>query len=81
MPQIDPDQVVMSHSPLRMFKQSLNKHMLISGQGPIVEIAANLGFHRVTTVDVFSQCFPGLDTCDHKRRKPAVSDTPNSNPD
>lgn len=37
--QISPDQVIMSHSPLKMFKQFQDKHCLISGQGPILEIA------------------------------------------
>jgi hypothetical protein len=63
----------MSHSPLRMFKQFRDKHVLVSGQGPIVDIARNLGFTNVTTMDTFRQCFPLLDTVDHHRRKAAVS--------
>lgn len=65
------DQVVMSHSPLRMFKQFHNQHILVSGQGPIVEIARGLGFNRITTIDTIRQCFPHLDMVDHVRRKPA----------
>ena len=63
----------MSHSPLRMFKQFHDKHVLVSGQGPVVEIAKALGFNNLTTVDTLRQCFPHLDMVDHKRRKPAVS--------
>lgn len=63
----------MSHSPLRMFKQSLDKHVLLSGQGPVEEIASNLGFSKVTTMEAFRHSFPTLDTVDHRRRKAAVS--------
>ncbi|XP_022249060.1 haloacid dehalogenase-like hydrolase domain-containing 5 [Limulus polyphemus] len=66
--QINEQQVVMSHSPLRMFRQFHEKHCLISGQGPIVEIAKGLGFTKVTTVDQLRNCFPTLDAVDHKRR-------------
>lgn len=71
--QVDADQVVMSHSPLRMFRQFHDKHVLVCGQGPVESIAQALGFTRVTTMDTFRQCFPLLDTVDHRRRKAAVS--------
>lgn len=63
----------MSHSPLRMFQQFHDKHVLINGQGPIREIAQNLGFTKVTTVEELSEYFPYLDVMDHKRRRPPVS--------
>ena len=62
----------MSHSPLRMFKQFHDKHVLVSGQGPVLEIAQALGFRNLTTIDTLRQCFPHLDMVDHRRRKPAV---------
>ncbi|XP_052778307.1 haloacid dehalogenase-like hydrolase domain-containing 5 isoform X2 [Mya arenaria] len=68
--EVTADQVVMSHSPLRMFKQFHNKHVLVSGQGKIEEIAAGLGFTNITTIDTLRQCFPHLDMVDHNRRKP-----------
>jgi hypothetical protein len=61
----------MSHSPLKMFKSFHSKHCLISGQGPIIEIAKNLGFKRITTIDDLRQSFPNLDVVDHKRRSVA----------
>lgn len=69
---VDPNQVVMSHSPLKLFKQFHNKRCLISGQGPIVEIAKNLGFKSLITVDELRQNYPYLDVVDHKRRNFAV---------
>lgn len=71
---VKPEQVVMSHSPLRIMNQFHNKRCLISGQGPIIEIAKNLGFKSVITVDELRQYYPQLDVVDHKRRnfKPCV---------
>lgn len=37
--QITQDQVIMSHSPLRMLKKFHDKCVLVSGQGPVLEIA------------------------------------------
>ena len=63
----------MSHSPLKMFRQFLDKHVLVSGQGPAKEIAKYLGFQKVTTIETLRQSFPTLDMVDHKRRKTDVS--------
>jgi hypothetical protein len=41
----------MAHSPLRLFKSFHDKRVLVSGQGPVVDIATNLGFTKVTTID------------------------------
>ena len=63
----------MSHSPLKCFRQFLDKHVLVSGQGPVKDIAKYLGFTKVTTIDTLREAFPRLDMVDHKRRKIAVS--------
>ena len=70
--QVKEDQVVMSHSPFKMFKQFHDKHILVSGQGPVLEIARALGFNNITSMETLRQCFPHLDMVDHRRRKPAV---------
>ncbi|XP_076046702.1 haloacid dehalogenase-like hydrolase domain-containing 5 isoform X1 [Oratosquilla oratoria] len=66
--QVHEDQVVMAHSPLKLFSQFFHKHILVSGQGPVEEIAHNLGFSNVSTVDQLRHAFPLLDCVDHKRR-------------
>ncbi|XP_065348959.1 haloacid dehalogenase-like hydrolase domain-containing 5 [Cloeon dipterum] len=66
--EVHEDQVVMAHSPLRMFHQFHNKHMLVSGQGPVKEIAKYLGFKKVTTIEELRGIFPALDAVDHQRR-------------
>ncbi|CAB1329330.1 unnamed protein product [Coregonus sp. 'balchen'] len=54
------DQVMMSHSPLRMFKKYHDKCVLVSGQGPVLDIAKN--------IDMLRESFPLLDMVDHNRR-------------
>uniref|UniRef100_H3DKQ3 Zgc:77375 n=1 Tax=Tetraodon nigroviridis TaxID=99883 RepID=H3DKQ3_TETNG len=62
------NQVIMSHSPLRMFKRFHDKCVLVSGQGPVLEIAKNLGFRNVVSIDMLRESFPLLDMVDHNRR-------------
>lgn len=37
--QVEPDQVILSHSPMKLFSQHHDRRMLVSGQGPLVENA------------------------------------------
>jgi len=68
---VDEDQVVMSHSPLKMFRDYHDKHVLVIGQGPVDDIARALGFRKVTTIQQLRHAFPALDNVDHKRRRAA----------
>ncbi|XP_058138488.1 haloacid dehalogenase-like hydrolase domain-containing 5 [Dasypus novemcinctus] len=65
---VEPDQVILSHSPMKLFSQFHEKRMLVSGQGPLVENARVLGFHSVVTVDELRAAFPMLDMVDLERR-------------
>ena len=62
---------MMSHSPMRMFHQFHDKRVLVSGQGPVVDIARNVGFHNVVTIEELRNTFPALDAVDHSRQLPA----------
>lgn len=66
---ISKEQVVMAHSPLKMFKQFHDKRVLVSGQGPLMEIAHQLGFTDVCTVDDVRRAYPVLDVVNQKRRQ------------
>jgi len=68
---VSEEQVVMAHSPLKMFKEYHEKHVLVVGQGPVEQIARSLGFCHVTTMDQLRHTFPALDAVDHKRRRAA----------
>ncbi|XP_071669399.1 haloacid dehalogenase-like hydrolase domain-containing 5 isoform X3 [Patagioenas fasciata] len=65
---ISRDQVMMSHSPLRMFKRYHEKCVLVSGQGPLLDIAQDLGFCQPITIETLREKHPLLDVVDHERR-------------
>ncbi|KAI1888481.1 hypothetical protein AGOR_G00185590 [Albula goreensis] len=66
--EVSPDQVMLSHSPLRVFSQFHNMCVLVSGQGPVLDVAQNLGFQNVVTIDMLREAYPLLDVVDHNRR-------------
>lgn len=66
--QVTEEHVVMAHSPLKVFHDFYNKNILVSGQGPVEEIAKEIGFKKVVTVEDLRKAFPLLDAVDHKRR-------------
>ncbi|NXP51119.1 HDHD5 hydrolase, partial [Heliornis fulica] len=65
---VSQDQVMMSHSPLRMFKRYHEKCVLVSGQGPLLDIAQDLGFCQPITIETLREKHPLLDAVDHERR-------------
>ncbi|KFV71103.1 Cat eye syndrome critical region protein 5, partial [Dryobates pubescens] len=66
--QVSPEQVILSHSPLRLFSQFHHKCMLVAGQGPVEENAQDLGFKHVVTMEALRKAYPLLDMVDHSRR-------------
>lgn len=66
--EVSPEQVMLSHSPLKMFTQFHKMRVLVSGQGPVQEVAHNLGFEDVVTIDMLRDAYPVLDVVDHDRR-------------
>ncbi|XP_010154063.1 PREDICTED: cat eye syndrome critical region protein 5-like [Eurypyga helias] len=68
LPQVSPEQVILSHSPLRLFSQFHHKCVLVAGQGPVEENAQNLGFKHVVTIEALRKAYPLLDMVDQSRR-------------
>ncbi|XP_075066820.1 haloacid dehalogenase-like hydrolase domain-containing 5 [Mixophyes fleayi] len=66
--EVSSDQVILSHSPLRMFNRFHDKRVLVSGQGRVEEIAMDLGFKNVVTIEDLRRAYPLLDTVDESRR-------------
>ncbi|XP_025054607.1 haloacid dehalogenase-like hydrolase domain-containing 5 isoform X3 [Alligator sinensis] len=66
--EVSPEQIILSHSPLRLFRQFHEKCVLVSGQGPIEENARNLGFQNVITIEALRKAYPLLDMVDQSRR-------------
>ncbi|CAF0875069.1 unnamed protein product [Adineta ricciae] len=65
---IHPEQVVLAQTPMRSLTEYHNKHVLISGQGPIEEIGRTLGFKSMTTIEKVCTAFPELDMVNHLNR-------------
>uniref|UniRef100_A0A8C2WQE0 Haloacid dehalogenase like hydrolase domain containing 5 n=1 Tax=Cyclopterus lumpus TaxID=8103 RepID=A0A8C2WQE0_CYCLU len=65
---LEVQQVVLSHSPLQMLKSFHDKCVLVSGQGPVTDIANTLGFQKVVSVEQLREHHPLLDMVDHNRR-------------
>ena len=66
---IDPNQIIMAHTPLKMFKEFHNKWCLVSGgehDGGCINVAKSLGFQNVVSIDDLSEAFPYLDWIDRK---------------
>uniref|UniRef100_A0A665XAT6 Haloacid dehalogenase like hydrolase domain containing 5 n=1 Tax=Echeneis naucrates TaxID=173247 RepID=A0A665XAT6_ECHNA len=61
-------QVVLSHSPLRTMKSFHDKCVLVSGQGPVTDIANTLGFQKVLSIEQLKEKHPLLDMVEHKKR-------------
>ncbi|ELU03152.1 hypothetical protein CAPTEDRAFT_223024 [Capitella teleta] len=67
--EVSPDQMVQAQGPLEMFTEYHNKHCLIIGQGKVSEIAKELGFKKICTIEDVSAAYPLLDMVDHGNRK------------
>ncbi|UJR21311.1 hypothetical protein I4U23_024401 [Adineta vaga] len=65
---IHPEQVVLAQTPMRSLTEYHNKHVLISGQGPVEEIGRTLGFKSMTTIEKVCSAFPELDMVNHMNR-------------
>lgn len=62
------EQMVLSHTPLKMFDWLHNKHVLVSGQLNIKEIVKGYGFRSVSDIEDIRRAYPLLDMVDRERR-------------
>jgi len=66
---VDPDQIIMSQSPLEMFHEYHDKTVLVVGpehDGGFFDVAQELGFENIVTLDDVRKAFPYLDWVDRK---------------
>ncbi|CAK8674457.1 haloacid dehalogenase-like hydrolase domain-containing 5 [Clavelina lepadiformis] len=67
---VNPDQLVMSQTPLEMFHEFHDKWCLVSGpehDGGSVSVAKSLGFNKIITIEELRQAYPYLDWVDRQR--------------
>lgn len=66
--EIREEQMILSHTPLKMFDWLHNKHVLISGQGKVKEILQGYGFTKTSDIEDVRRAYPLLDMVDRERR-------------
>lgn len=66
---VSPEQMIQAQGPLEIFHKMHNKHCLVIGQGKIFDIAKELGFKNICTVEQVADAYPLLDMVDHDNRR------------
>ncbi|XP_045164751.1 haloacid dehalogenase-like hydrolase domain-containing 5 [Mercenaria mercenaria] len=66
--QVTPDQVIHAPTPARLLTDFHDKHVLVVGQEYRVDIAKDLGFTNVCTIEDVQRAYPLLDMVDHEHR-------------
>lgn len=67
--QVTADQCIQAQGPLEVFTALHEKLCLIVGQGKILDIADDLGFKNVCTIEQITESCPLLDMVDHDNRR------------
>lgn len=66
--QVTPDQVIHAPTPARLLTEFHDKHVLVVGQEHRAEIAKDIGFTNVCTIEDVQRAYPLLDMVDHEHR-------------
>jgi hypothetical protein len=61
--------MIQAQGPLEIFTKFHDKYCLVVGQGKIPEIAKELGFKNICSIEEVAQAYPLLDMVDHDNRK------------
>jgi HAD superfamily hydrolase (TIGR01456 family) len=70
---VTPDQVIHAPTPAKLLTEFHDKHVLVIGQEHRVEIAEDLGFSNVCTMEDVAAAYPLLDMVDHDNRNAVAS--------
>jgi len=66
--QVSPDHVIHAPTPAKLLRDLHDKHTLVIGQEHRRDIAADLGFQNVCTLEEVAEAYPLLDMVDHDNR-------------
>ncbi|XP_076447828.1 haloacid dehalogenase-like hydrolase domain-containing 5 isoform X2 [Babylonia areolata] len=66
--EVSPDQVIHAPTPAKLLRDLHDKHTLVVGQEHRLDIAADLGFTNLCTLDDVKAAYPLLDMVDHENR-------------
>ncbi|GFO29069.1 cat eye syndrome critical region protein 5 [Plakobranchus ocellatus] len=65
---VQPDQVIHAPTPAKLLRQYHGKHTLVIGQEYRLDIAEDLGFSNLCTIEDIKEAYPLLDMVDHENR-------------
>jgi len=66
--EVSPDQVIHAPTPVKLLRDLHDKHTLVIGQEHRLDIARELGFDNLCTIDDVKNAYPLLDMVDHENR-------------
>ncbi|GFR66328.1 cat eye syndrome critical region protein 5, partial [Elysia marginata] len=80
---IPPEQVIHAPTPAKLLREFHGQHTLVIGQEHRLEIAGELGFSNLCTIEDVREAYPLLDMVDHRNRVKVASNMNNckGNPD
>ncbi|XP_041349807.1 haloacid dehalogenase-like hydrolase domain-containing 5 [Gigantopelta aegis] len=78
---VTPEMVIHAPTPAKLLNDVHQKHTLVIGQEHRLEIAAELGFTNLCTLDDVTKAYPLLDMVDHENRRRVASGCYTENPD
>lgn len=78
--EVSPDQVIHAPTPAKLLRELHDKHTLVIGQEHRLDIAADLGFTNLCTLDDVKAAYPLLDMVDHENRVAVAKGNYKENP-
>ncbi|KAL8611311.1 hypothetical protein ACOMHN_013742 [Nucella lapillus] len=79
--QVPPEQVIHAPTPAKLLKDLHDKFTLVIGQEHRLDIALDLGFHNLCTMEDVMEAYPLLDMVDHQKRVRVAKGDYKENPD
>ncbi|CAG5123542.1 unnamed protein product, partial [Candidula unifasciata] len=77
---VSPDHVIHAPTPAKLLREFHNKHTLVIGQEHRLEIAKDLGFTDLCTIEDIKEAYPLLDMVDHQNRATVANTDYTENP-
>uniref|UniRef100_A0A0B7B3I6 Haloacid dehalogenase-like hydrolase domain-containing 5 n=1 Tax=Arion vulgaris TaxID=1028688 RepID=A0A0B7B3I6_9EUPU len=78
--EVSPDQVIHAPTPAKLLREFHNKYTLVIGQEHRLEIAKDLGFTDLCTIEDVKTAYPLLDMVDHTNRVQVANNDYTENP-
>ncbi|GFR66325.1 cat eye syndrome critical region protein 5 [Elysia marginata] len=77
---VPPEQVIHAPTPAKLLRQFHDQHTLVIGQEHRLDIAKDLGFSNVCTIEDIKEAYPLLDMVDHNNRVRVATEGYTENP-